>query len=245
MPAAAPSPAYALSFSEEARKTRRQLAPELQAVIFDVLDELAARPGALGERTRELVRGKGLMLYTHPDPPLEITYQLLPGERVLDVLHFAAPAFHAVKPVFISYSHRDVEWLEKVKKFLGSLEDQGLIRLWDDTSIPPGAEWLAEIRRSLETARAAVLLVSQDFLRSPFIQTKEVPALLDSARSRGTAIFWIPLSASTVEDSVLAKYQAALDPGRPLDSLPESQQNHALVELCKKLKQAVDGPRAG
>lgn len=145
-----------------------------------------------------------------------------------------------MKPVFISYSHLDAEWLQKVKKFLKPLEDKGLIHVRDDTHIKPGEEWLPEIRKSLESARAAVLLVSQDFLCSELITHEEVPALLESAKNRGAAILWIPIKYSTYSDyAVLSKFQAAQDPEHPLEALPENQRNKVLVDICNKVKQAV------
>lgn len=66
--------------------------------------------------------------------------------------------------VFVSYSHNDREWLERLRVHLKPL--RGQIDLWDDTRIKPGAVWYEEIKRGLEGARAALLLVSADFLAS-------------------------------------------------------------------------------
>ena len=59
--------------------------------------------------------------------------------------------------------------VDKLKQFLRPLEEQDLIRVWDDTEIRPGADWLADIRKALESARVAVFLVTQNLLDSPFI----------------------------------------------------------------------------
>src|SRR3954465_12543236 len=66
--------------------------------------------------------------------------------------------------VFISYSHTDQEWLERLKRHLKPLVREGRLDCWDDTHIRPGDDWKKEIRTALDTAQAAVLLISADFL---------------------------------------------------------------------------------
>ena len=85
-----------------------------------------------------------------------------------------------------------------------------------------------------------MLLVSPDFLFSDFIADHELPPLLKAAEDDGLAIVWIPVSASSYEETEIAVYQAAHDPAKPLDCLDAVEQNRALVEICKKIKAAVD-----
>lgn len=172
---------YAYEFSPEAVKIRRQLPMHLQAALFDVIDNLATDPEAYPHRTRAFGRG-GLFLYTHPQPPLEITYELDRPNRRLFLVHIAAPVVQLSKPVFVSYSHADQKWLEKLRLFLKPLEQQGLIRIWDDREIQVGSTWLAEIQKSLQSARFAILLVTQHFLASDFIQQEELAHVCAASR---------------------------------------------------------------
>jgi hypothetical protein len=132
-----------------------------------------------------------------------------------------------------------VKWLEKLKAFLRPLEDRELIRVWDDTQIRPGSDWLEEVRKALESARVAVFLVTQNFLDSPFIRDKELPALLEAATNRGCLIFWIAVSSSTFAASPLARFQGAIPPNQPLDLLSEPEQHKLLVEIFRKMQEAV------
>ena len=143
------------------------------------------------------------------------------------------------KPIFISYSHKDVKWLDKIKQFLLPLEQQGLICVWDDTEIKTGADWLDEIRKAIGFARVAVFLVSQDFVNSPFIREKELPDLIDAASTRGCQIFWIAVSSATFEETPLARFQGAIPPSTPLDLLSEPEQNKLLVDISRKMKAAL------
>jgi hypothetical protein len=230
---------YAIQYSERGKTSRKELPTEVKSVLPDVLDALAANPDGSAGQVQQIGLDGRIRLYSHPSPPLEITFEVDTSRRVLLLWHFVAPKVNVTKPVFISYSHKDVGWLKKLKQFLGPLEDRQLIRVWDDTEIRPGSDWLAEIVKALESARVAVFLVTQDLLDSPFVREKELPALLDAAANRGCLVFWIAVSSSTVLASPLAKYQAANSPSSPLDLMTEPQQNKVLLEIFEKMNAAV------
>jgi hypothetical protein len=230
---------YAVQQSDAAKQSRKELPRDALLALFDVIDKLAEDPSAFPGRTQPISRDGRVRIYSHPSPALQITFEVLEDTRVLYLLHFVAPQVQVTKPVFISYSHKDADWLVKLKMFLRPLEDRGLLRVWDDTEIKPGALWMDDIKKSLDSARVAVFLITQNFLNSEFIRDKELPVLLKRAQDRGCVIFWIAVSASTVSDSELVHFQAANDPLRPLDSLPEPDQNRVLKEIYDRMKQAV------
>ena len=87
--------------------------------------------------------------------------------------------------VFICYSREDNQgkaresrWLDLVTKHLRVYALQDRLDIWSDERIATGADWLQEIESALESASAAILLVSVDFLISKFIREREVPRLL-------------------------------------------------------------------
>jgi class 3 adenylate cyclase len=158
----------------------------------------------------------------------------------------AVPARQAVivdrsKDIFVSYSHKDKEWLEKFQIHLKPYARSGSLTFWDDTQIHAGKRWRDEINAALASAKVAVLLVSPNFLDSDFIASGELPPLLTAAERGGLKILWVPLSASSYDETEIEKFQAAWDPTNPLDSLTSSAQNRAWVTLCKKVKTAVAG----
>jgi TIR domain len=231
---------YAIQYSETARASRKELPTGTMTALFDVLDALAADPDAFPGRVRAISRDGGIRLYSHPSPPLQITFEVDPDRRVLYLQHFVAPKVPATKPVFISYSHKDAKWLEKLKLFLRPLEEKELISVWDDRNIQPGSDWLDEIGKALESARVAVFLVTQNFISSPFIRNTELPTLLEAAKNRGCLIFWIAVSTTTpLDDTPFAKIQGAIPANSPLDLLSEGEQNKALADIYAKLKAAV------
>jgi len=230
---------YAIQQSDTAKNSRKGLPPEALLVLWDVIDRLSENPNAFPGRTQAISRDGCIPLYTHPRPALQITFEVIEERRTLFLLHFVAPKVQIAKPVFISYCHKDAEWLAKLKMFLRPLEDRGLLRVWDDTDIKPGALWLEDISTSLESARVAVFLITQNFLNSEFIREKELPILLKKAQDRGCLIFWIAVSASTVDDSEIGRFQAANDPRQPLDGLSVPEQNRVLKQIYDLMKEAV------
>jgi|SRR5688572_1180352 len=141
--------------------------------------------------------------------------------------------------IFVSYSHLDQTWLERLQTVMKPLIRNRTLSVWDDNRINPGQRWRSELDSALERARVAVLLVSPNFLASDFIEQNELPPLLDVAEKGGLTIIWVPLSASMYRETEIALYQAAHDPARPLDSLPPHEQNAALVKICEYIKDAA------
>ncbi|CAG0971616.1 Adenylate cyclase 2 [Geobacteraceae bacterium] len=143
--------------------------------------------------------------------------------------------------VFISYSHKDGEWLTRLKTHLKPYIHGETLAVWDDTKIKPGERWRDEITAALEHATVAVVLVSPNFLESDFIASSELPPLLAAARERGLTILWVPLSFSSYDETEIRDYQAAINPDRPIDTLSKAEQNKAWVKVCKRIKEAVQG----
>jgi hypothetical protein len=228
--------AYGAKQSKEAIASRKQLPMDLQVVIFDLVDALCSNPDAYETRCRSISRDGRVKVYMHPSPPLEITFEIDPDEHEIYFMHFAATIVNVRKKVFISYSHEDREWLEKLKKWLKPLEQSGLLDFWDDSKIEPGEDWREEIKDAMASAKMAVLLVSQNFLTSEFIPSDELTPILEQAEGEGVSVLWIALSESTYEETPLERFQAVNDPSTPLDSLPPAELNKQLKEIYKKLK---------
>ena len=90
-----------------------------------------------------------------------------------------------MKKIFISYSHKDEEWKERVNKHLQIFQLEGIYHTWDDRQIQVGTAWEKKITDAIQSAHAAVLLITTEFLISDFIRNKEVPLILDRWRKNG------------------------------------------------------------
>src|SRR5262245_40969896 len=137
--------------------------------------------------------------------------------------------------VFVSYSHKDVRWLERLKTMLQPSSRAGHLDAWDDTRIRSGQNWREQIRRAIASANAAVLLVSPDFLASDFIAAEELPPILKAAESEGRTILWLLVAPCLWKHTVLSSIQAAHKTDRPLSALKKSQADQILVEVAEKI----------
>lgn len=51
--------------------------------------------------------------------------------------------------VFVSYSHKDERWKDRLVAQLGVLQKQGILELWDDRRIGAGQDWYQQIQQSM------------------------------------------------------------------------------------------------
>jgi hypothetical protein len=132
------------------------------------------------------------------------------------------------KPIiFISYSHKDEDWKDRLVTHLSVLQQHGLLDIWDDRRIGAGEDWYQEIQAAMSVACVAILLVSANFLTSKFILSEEVPTLLRLREKEGLKIFPViarPCLWKHVE--WLTKMQL-----RPLDGSPLSGMNSHYIDV--------------
>ena len=138
--------------------------------------------------------------------------------------------------VFISYSHKDEAWKNRLQTQLDVLQMQGLLSVWDDRQIQVGDLWLPKIEQALNDADVAILLISADFLSSRFILEKEVPQLLARREKAGLLIVPLILKPCLWRTVVwLNALQGATRDNIELSALPEHQQDEALCKLAEKI----------
>lgn len=155
----------------------------------------------------------------------------------------------AAKPkrekIFISYCHRDGAYLDRLLVHLKPLQWDGRIDPWSDQRLRPGDQWKEEIRVALRAAQSAVLLVSADFLASDFVNTEELPKLLQQAAVDGTRILPIIVGHCRFSrDLRLAKFQAFNDPKTPLSSMQEWERERIFDEVGQLLEAEIESQSA-
>ncbi len=139
--------------------------------------------------------------------------------------------------VFISYSHKDEVWKDRLVTQLGVLQHQGILRLWDDRRIGAGADWLAEIQEAMEAASVAVLLVSANSLTSDFILNKEMTRLLERRDEEGLRIFPIVIKPCDWEAvGWLSRMQLRPKDGRPVSAGNEHQIDADLAAIAREIR---------
>ncbi len=145
-----------------------------------------------------------------------------------------------MKKIFISYSHKDVEWKDRLTIHLRVLARQGFLEIWDDHKIRLGDNWLEEIENALDQAAAAILLITADFLDSDFILDREIPALLKRKENDGLTIIPLFVKACPWKDvGWLNEIQGWPEDGNPLEPMTSAEVNATLSELVSKVVELI------
>lgn len=123
---------------------------------------------------------------------------------------------------------------------LRPLEKGDLIDLWVDTKLKSGDKWKIEIENALKRARAAILLVSADFLASDFIVKNELPPLLKKAEFEGTRIIPVIVKLCRfTRDKNLSLFQATNDPLKPLIKLSSADREKIYDWISKEIEELM------
>ncbi|MFZ5353319.1 MAG: COR domain-containing protein, partial [Bacillota bacterium] len=100
----------------------------------------------------------------------------------------------SVKFIFLCYSHDDnerniqenIHWIDEIRKELEKetteIEktfENIIIDVWYDGHIPSGVLWDKKIRGKIESSHMAVLMISDNFFKSPYINEVELPLIMD------------------------------------------------------------------
>jgi hypothetical protein len=142
--------------------------------------------------------------------------------------------------VFISYSHKDKEWLDRLQTMLKPLVRNGAVSVWAETTLHPGVQWREELEKGLASAKVAVLLVSDHFLASDFIAQEELPPLLTAAKKEGVRILWVYLRPCLYEATPIAGYQAGHNVKKALVELSEPDQQVVLLNVARAIQKAAE-----
>ena len=153
------------------------------------------------------------------------------------------PASRRASKIFVSYSHRDSDWLDRFNIVISPYlkTENAELELWTDTDIEPGDRWFDEITEALKRAGVVVLFVSADFLASDFIMTHELPHIMRAAEDGTIRLFWVYVSPAAIDAIKLDRFQAAHDIKRPLASLPQHERDQVLLDVACAVKGAALG----
>ncbi|MBI5951347.1 MAG: TIR domain-containing protein [Chloroflexi bacterium] len=138
--------------------------------------------------------------------------------------------------IFISYSHKDEEWKDRVVTHLRVLEMEGMLDVWDDRRIEAGDDWFTEIEQAINAASIAVFLISANFLTSKFIHDEEVSRLLTRREKEGVRVIPIIVKpCAWTQVKWLSPIQARPKDGRALSAGNENQIDTDLAALAEEI----------
>ena len=98
--------------------------------------------------------------------------------------------------VFVSYSHANPDWRDKLLVLLKPFVRQGQLQVWADPYIKTGGMWRRNIDAALARRGVGVVLLTPDLLASDFIADGELPHLLWAARAGDVTLVSVPIGCS-------------------------------------------------
>jgi predicted acylesterase/phospholipase RssA len=137
--------------------------------------------------------------------------------------------------VFISYSDKDGEWLNRIQSFMKPLAEFTGIKTWNNTNMLSGDEEKTELSKAFTTAKVALFLVTANYL----VQTEEMLYFIEMSKKEKVSILWVSVSASMYKITPLADVECANNPDIPLDTLPVPEQNIEFTKICNKIIAAM------
>jgi len=145
--------------------------------------------------------------------------------------------------VFVSYAREDRRWLDpdyrfSLIPFLVESLRRHKVAFWFDKELKPGDEFRRFIESQIDQSQIALLIVSQSFLNSEFIENREMPRIAERARLGQMIV--VPV---LVEPCDWSEYPFLADrqmvPSSPLIEYTESEPQWAKVRY-----QILDGLKA-
>jgi WD40 repeat protein len=152
--------------------------------------------------------------------------------------------------VFISYSHANPKWRDRLLVLLKPFVRQSQLQVWADPYIQAGQVWRREIDLALARSRVGVVLLTPDLLASDFIADVEIPHLLRAAAAGALRLLVVPVEhcaagSTRFKDGDLLDYQWTWGAAESLDSLPRAERNAALVQVTNAIVSSTAEPSPG
>jgi formylglycine-generating enzyme required for sulfatase activity len=119
--------------------------------------------------------------------------------------------------IFVSYSRHDSRWLQQdslLPWLARSLRRDGVEVWWDKEGLAPGDEFRTRIESEIDRSAFALLLVSQEFLVSDFIEKIELPRIQARAQRGEMVVIPILLEPCARDELELLSSRQML-PGKP------------------------------
>ena len=145
--------------------------------------------------------------------------------------------------IFISYSRKDSDWIDRLRTLMRPAERKGIISTWIDNDIEYGKQWEEQILYRLEHTQSALLLVTENLLKSKYVREIELPIFSKRLKlpNSNFRLYWVllePCDWQSVQE--LTNVQSIGDVNSSISqSLTKSDEQCRLIEVIKKITQAV------
>jgi tetratricopeptide (TPR) repeat protein len=139
--------------------------------------------------------------------------------------------------IFISYSHEDEIYKDKLEKHLSILKRNNIIETWHDRKIIPGEEWDKKIKEELESAQIILLLVSVDFLSSNYCYDIEIKRAVERHEKGQAVLIPIMLRKCDWGETSFNKIQALPKNAKPVKNFED--EDEAFYSIVEGIKSSI------
>lgn len=139
--------------------------------------------------------------------------------------------------VFLSYSHDDTKYLNKLLTHIAALKRSGQVEVWYDRAIDAGAEFAEDIDTHLLTADVILLLVSASFLASEYCYSIEMQKALERHAKKNACVIPVILRPVDWSDTPFRSLKGLPTDGKPVRSW--SDEDEALLNVIQGVKDAI------
>lgn len=120
--------------------------------------------------------------------------------------------------IFIAYARKDAPLLDKLRRHLNVLQRNQHCHIFYDGEIAPGERWDDRLKAELHSANIFVLLVTDEFLNSDYVNEEELPKVLERERAGTAGVVPVILRDCLWEVTKLKDFQVVMMNGNPIDT---------------------------
>ncbi|MCP1168211.1 toll/interleukin-1 receptor domain-containing protein [Limimaricola litoreus] len=138
---------------------------------------------------------------------------------------------------FISYSHADYRYVERLHVHLKPLKRQNGLETWYDRDLLAGDYLDKEVMQNLEDSDIFIAMTSPDFIASDYCYSTEMKRAVDLQNSGCLRIVSIILEPCQWKDTPLAKFLVTPRDGKPISE--HTSENSAFLYIADAIKNVL------
>lgn len=141
--------------------------------------------------------------------------------------------------VFLSYSHADEEFKEKLDIHFAPLKrNEEKVETWNDRKLIPGTQFDEEIKKHLNEDDIIILLISADFINSDYCYEVEMKTALERMENSEAVVIPVIVRPCLWKKTPLGSIQALPKDGNPISKYQDS--DDAYVEIVESVSNIID-----
>jgi len=151
--------------------------------------------------------------------------------------------------VFYAYCRADAKFRTELDQHLVDLRNRGLIEDFFDGDIETGEDWDRRIRKELEQADLILVLISSDFMTSPYCVGVELSRALQRHAERTAMVVPIHVRPMLLKDDAIGALQGLPHNGKPVSVWEDRDSAFMsiasdLEAMIQRMKSRPDGKQA-